>query len=60
MLKTEYGAEAAAEVTLWSKEIMEILVEEFSSIFTAYDILWLVFAVLVAWGIPKKLKINRK
>lgn len=60
MVKTEYGLEAAVEVKLWSREIIEIISEEFTTIFSGYDILWVVLAILVAWGIPGKMKINKK
>ncbi len=60
MVKTEYGEVAAQEVRLFGKEIFQIMTEEFSNIFTGYDILWLVLAVWIAWSIPARFKINKK
>jgi len=49
------GGEAAANITIFSGAVMKIFVNEFGSLVSGYDLLWLFLAVSTAWSIPKGL-----
>jgi hypothetical protein len=49
----EYGQDAASEITIFSSKAVEFFGENLRSLVGGFDILWIVFAVLTAWRIPK-------
>lgn len=52
-VEREYGADAAAGVTLLSQQTLAAFTESIGDMLGGYDILWVVLAVATAWGIPK-------
>jgi hypothetical protein len=59
MVRIEMGDIEAALIKLWSPEVFSIFKEGFVELFTGYDILWLVLAILAACSIPKEIKIKK-
>jgi hypothetical protein len=48
----EYGAEAAADLSVFSAVAMSIFAENAGSLLSGFDLLWVVLAVVTAWRIP--------
>lgn len=49
----EIGAGAAEQITIFSIDVIQFFFENIFSFSSFYDILWIVFAVAAAWGIPR-------
>ena len=50
---TELGQAAAGQVGIFSGDVVSLFFESFGGLLSAYDILWLVLAVIAAWSIPR-------
>jgi len=48
----EYGAEAAADATLFNPKVMSLFMQDLPQMLGGYDLLWVVLAVYIAWQIP--------
>lgn len=48
-----FGQEIAAEITVFSSLVFELLSENVSLLFTSFDVLWVALAVGTAWRILK-------
>lgn len=53
VVEEDYGAEAAAGLTIASQEAIGLFAENFRAMISGYDALWVILAVVTAWGIPK-------
>jgi hypothetical protein len=51
-VEADYGAEAAAEVSLYATETVSMFVQAAPDFLSAFDILWVV-AVITAWRMPQ-------
>ena len=49
----QYGEAAAANVSFLSEKVLQVFVHNFGSRLSAFDILWVLLAVITAWRIPK-------
>ncbi len=49
----EYGAEAVAELSMFSAGVAQFFVESAGVFVSGFDALWILLAVGTAWGIPK-------
>lgn len=49
----EVGAEAAATVSLFSADVFQFFMETIGELVSGWDLLWVGFAVVSAWAIPK-------
>ena len=52
-VEEEAGAEAVAEMSLFSPEVIQIFTDNIGSMLSGFDIIWVLLAVGTAWGIPK-------
>ncbi|HRQ64087.1 MAG TPA: hypothetical protein PKZ76_04350 [Xanthomonadaceae bacterium] len=52
-VEAEYGAEAAAEVSLYTAETVNMFVQAAPDFLSPFDILWVVLAVITAWRMPQ-------
>lgn len=52
-VEKEYGTDAAANVSIFSEQVMQYFAEQLSNMLGGYDLLWVVLAVITAWSIPK-------
>jgi hypothetical protein len=57
-ISKEYGARASSEISIFSERVIQFFVEEFGSMVSGYDILWVILAVITAWRIPKGIGIK--
>lgn len=57
-IREDFGQEIAAQVSLFSGVVVEIVLENVSDLFTEYDVLWVLLAVSTAWRIPRGLGIK--
>lgn len=53
----EYGEAAVQGLSTFSSEVMRIFLTTAGSMFSPYDVLWIVLAVIAAWRIPRGLGI---
>lgn len=53
VVRAEFGAAAAAEVSVFSSRVISFFVEELGVVFSGYDLLWVGLAVVTAWRIPR-------
>jgi len=58
-IKAEYGAAAASQVGIFSGDVARIFREAISDLFSPYDLLWIVLAIVAAWGIPRAVGAKR-
>jgi hypothetical protein len=57
-ITNKYGPETASGVSLFSERVIHFYIEGIGSMVSGFDILWVVFAVITAWRIPKGLGIK--
>ncbi|UCD18441.1 MAG: hypothetical protein JSV44_05905 [Candidatus Zixiibacteriota bacterium] len=57
-VQEEFGAEVAAELSIFSEESVRRFIDSIGSVITGYDLLWVVLAVATAWSIPRGLGIE--
>ncbi|MBN2226979.1 MAG: hypothetical protein JW763_06410 [candidate division Zixibacteria bacterium] len=48
-----YGEEVAGELSIFSEEVFLQFIENIEMVASMHDILWIILAVVTAWGIPK-------
>ncbi|MBN1379966.1 MAG: hypothetical protein JXA04_12110 [Gammaproteobacteria bacterium] len=53
-------AETSADLSVFSPDVFNFFIENASSLFGGYDVLWVVFAVYTAWRIPQGMGIKPK
>ena len=58
-IKAEYGAVAASQVGILSGDVVRIFLEAIGDLFSPYDLLWIVLAIVAAWGIPRAVGAKR-
>jgi uncharacterized protein YoaH (UPF0181 family) len=52
-LLQEYGEEGIAELSMFSMGVVQYFIEALPEMASAYDVLWVLLAVITAWRIPK-------
>jgi hypothetical protein len=57
-VREEYGAEAAADISVFSAYTIQVFLQEIGSMVNGFDALWVFLAVATAWKIPKGLGIK--
>ena len=48
----ELGQRAASDLSLFSAEVIDVVLQNIALVLSAYDILWIGLAVVTAWKIP--------
>jgi hypothetical protein len=54
----EFGAEVVAQMSMLSPGVIQIFAESLGAMVSGFDALWVVLAVVTAWGIPKTKKLQ--
>jgi len=54
----EYGAEVAANIPVISGDTIDFFFENLELLVSGFDIVWIILAVITAWGIPKGIGIK--
>lgn len=57
-IREDFGHEIAAQISLFSSVVFQIVFENIAFLFSGYDVLWVVLAVSTAWRIPRGLGIR--
>lgn len=60
VVSKEYGAEAASNLSMLSEAVIQFFIENIELVMSGFDFLWIIFAVVTAWRIPKGLGIKSK
>lgn len=54
----KFGPETAKNMKIISREGFDAFASNFTAMFSGYDVLWVLFAVMIAWGMLKPVRIK--
>ena len=57
-IREQSGEAAASTVSWFSQDVIDSFIDDFTIIFSGFDILWVALAVYTAWRIPKGLRLR--